>query len=55
MTPEIIALWYAIIKMGISLGVDVYNIIKDAGFNEATTDELCAMVDKARGELRVPE
>lgn len=54
MTPEIIALWTAVIKMGIQLGVDVYKIIKDAGFNEATVDELCAMVDKAREDLRVP-
>lgn len=55
MTPEIIALWTALIKMGVQLGIDVYKIVKDSGFNEATTEELCKMVDEAREGLRKPD
>lgn len=54
MTPEIIALAGVIIRMGVSLGIDIYKLIKDSGFNDADTETLCGMVDAAVGELRKP-
>ena len=56
MTPDMIALWSVLIRMGVSLGIDIYTWIKDAtALDDATIDELCAMVDKARSELRPPD
>jgi hypothetical protein len=54
MTPELISICVLIIRMGVQLGVDVYSLIKDAGFNDADVETLCGMVDKAREELRKP-
>jgi hypothetical protein len=55
MTPEILALWVALIKMGVKLGVDIYEIIKDSSLNVADVDELCKIVDEARESLRPPD
>jgi hypothetical protein len=55
MTPELIATLAVVVRMGVQLGIDVYKLIKDSGFNDKDVEELCAMVDKAREELRKPE
>lgn len=54
MDPASLQIWAVLIQMCVKLGIDIYQLIKDAGFNDATTDELCAMVDESIGKLRKP-